>query len=126
MGRRAARGAELCREQREADGRDRPASAAELVTSQSACAVEDGRSALPWLVAALLLYLAVIVITLAVKVPLNDGIKAAGDPDRIADLGAVRDRFNEATRIHCNLVRAIACTTAYGCLSWALVLHRRT
>jgi uncharacterized membrane protein len=86
---------------------------------------EEGRSVLPWLIAALLLYLAVFVITLRVHVPLNDGIKAAGDPDRIADLGDVRERFNEARWIRWNLVRAVACATAFGCLAWALVLHGR-
>jgi uncharacterized membrane protein len=86
---------------------------------------DDGRSALPWLAAALLLYLAVFVITLGVNVPLNDGIKAAGDTDRIADLGAVRERFNEARWIRWNIVRAVASTTALGCLAWALVLHGR-
>jgi uncharacterized membrane protein len=85
---------------------------------------EDG-SVMPWLIAALLLYLAVFVITLAVHRPLNDDIKAAGDPDRIADLGAVRERFNEARWIRWNIVRSVACTTAFGCLAWALVLHGR-
>jgi uncharacterized membrane protein len=56
----------------------------------------DGRPVLPWIAVAFVLYLAVVVITLAVNVPLNDGIKAAGDPDRIGDLAAVRKRFNEA------------------------------
>ena len=37
-----------------------------------------------------------VIITLAVNVPLNDAIKAAGDPDRIADLGAVRRAFDES------------------------------
>jgi uncharacterized membrane protein len=55
-----------------------------------------GRDALPWIAAALLLYLVAFVVTIAVNVPLNDGIKAAGDPGRIADLGAVRARFDEA------------------------------
>lgn len=36
------------------------------------------------------------VITLSINVPLNNRIKAAGDPDRIADLAAERRRFNEA------------------------------
>ena len=49
-----------------------------------------GGSVLPWTAAAFILYLAVVVITGRVNVPLNDGIKAAGDPDRIADFGAVR------------------------------------
>jgi uncharacterized membrane protein len=67
----------------------------------------------------------VFVITLAVHVPLNDRIKAAGDPDRIADLAPVRKRFNEARWIRWNIVRTVACTTAFGCLAWALVLHGR-
>jgi uncharacterized membrane protein len=86
---------------------------------------KDTRSMLPWLVAALLLYLAVVVITLAVNVPLNDDIKAAGDPDRIADLAAVRERFNETRWAAWNIVRAVASTAAFGCLAWTLVLHGR-
>jgi uncharacterized membrane protein len=86
---------------------------------------EDWRSVLPWLVAALLLYLAVFVITLAVNVPLNDDIKAAGDPDRIADLAAVRERFSEDRWVRWNIVRTVASTAAFGCLAWALVLHGR-
>ena len=86
----------------------------------------DGRSVLPWVVAALVLYALVVVLTLAVNVPLNDQLKAAGDPDRIADLAAVRERFNEARWVGWNLVRAIASTVAFGCLSWALVLYGRT
>jgi uncharacterized membrane protein len=39
------------------------------------------RSVLTWIVAALTLYAAVVVITLAVNVPLNNGIKGAGDLD---------------------------------------------
>ena len=65
----------------------------------------DGRSVLPWVVAALVLYALVVVLTLAVNVPLNDQLKAAGDPDRIADLAAVRERFNEARWVGWNLVR---------------------
>jgi uncharacterized membrane protein len=85
----------------------------------------DGRSVLPWAVAAFVLYLAVFVITIGVNVPLNDGLKAAGDPDRIADLGAVRARFDEARWVRWNLVRTVACTAAFGCLCWALVLYGR-
>jgi uncharacterized membrane protein len=86
---------------------------------------EDGRSTLPWIVAALVLYLAAFVITVAVNVPLNDDINAAGDPDRIADLAAVRERFDEDRWVRWNIVRAVACTTAFGCLVWALALHGR-
>ena len=86
---------------------------------------EDFRSVLPWIVVALVLYLAVVVATLAVNVPLNDGIKAAGAPDRIADLARVREQFNEARWVGWNIFRAFATTTAFGCLAWALVLLGR-
>jgi uncharacterized membrane protein len=85
----------------------------------------DGRPVLPWVVAAFVLYLAIFVITLRVNVPLNDGLKAAGDPDRIADLAAVRERFDEARWVRWNLTRAVASTAAFGCLAWALVLYGR-
>jgi uncharacterized membrane protein len=41
---------------------------------------EDVRSVLPWIVAAFVLYLAAFIITVRIHVPLNDEIKAAGDP----------------------------------------------
>jgi uncharacterized membrane protein len=85
---------------------------------------EDQRSVLPWIAVALALYLAVFVITIAVNVPLNDALKAAGDPDHI-DLAAVRERFDEARWAGWNLVRAVATTAAFGCLVWALVEYGR-
>jgi uncharacterized membrane protein len=84
------------------------------------------RSALPWIVAAFVLYLAAFVITIAVNVPLNDDIKAAGDPDRIADLAAVRDEFKESTWVAWNHVRSVVSAIAFGCLAWALVVFGRT
>jgi uncharacterized membrane protein len=86
---------------------------------------EDDRSALPWIVVAFVLYLAVVVITVAVNVPLNDDIKAAGAPDSIADLALVREQFNEARWVGWNHFRAVATTVAFGCLAWALVLLGR-
>jgi uncharacterized membrane protein len=86
---------------------------------------EGWRSVLPWTVAAFVLYLAVVVITLSVNVPLNDAIKAAGEPDSIADLAAVRERFDEAKWVRWNGVRVVLSTAAFGCLTWALVLHGR-
>jgi uncharacterized membrane protein len=83
------------------------------------------RSVLPWVLAALVLYVAVFAITVAVNVPLNNGIKAAGAPDAIADIAGVRQRFDEAKWSRWNLVRAVATTAAFGCLAWALVLHGR-
>ena len=82
----------------------------------------DERSALPWIGVALVLQLAMAVITVAINVPLNDGIKAAGDPDQIADFSAVRERFNEARWVGWNIFRAVASTVALGCLAWALVM----
>jgi hypothetical protein len=82
-----------------------------------------GRDGLPWVAAALVLYLVAFAITIAVNVPLNDGIKAAGDPDGIADLAAVRTRFNEARWRSWNLVRVVTSTAAFGLLAWALVLY---
>ena len=86
---------------------------------------DDSRSVLPWIIAALVLYLAVFIITVRVNVPLNDGIKAAGDPDRIADLALARKQFNESKWVRFNLIRALSTTAAFGCLVWALVLSGR-
>jgi uncharacterized membrane protein len=85
----------------------------------------SARSALPWIAVAFVLYVAALVITIGVHLPLNDAIKAAGDPDRIADLAAVRERFNEDKWVRWNIVRAAASIAAFGCLAWALVLHGR-
>ena len=82
-----------------------------------------GEDGLPWILAALVLYLAVFVSTVSVNVPLNDGIKAAGEPDRIADLAAVRERFNEARWRRWNLARTFLNTSAFACLAIALVLQ---
>jgi uncharacterized membrane protein len=87
---------------------------------------EDGhRSTLPWLIAAAVLYAAVVVITGAVNVPRNTAIKAAGDPAAI-DLVAVRARFDEAWWLRWNHVRLALNLGALGCMGWALVLFGRT
>ena len=86
---------------------------------------EDWRSILPWVGAALALYLVAFVITIGVNVPLNDAMKAAGDPDRIADLASVRAQFNEAKWAAWNNVRTVTSLGAFGCLTWALVLFGR-
>jgi uncharacterized membrane protein len=84
----------------------------------------DKRSALPWIGAAFVLYLIAVVITLAVNVPLNDALKAAGDPARIGDLAAARRHFDEARWSAWNLVRTLTSTAAFGCLIAAAMLHR--
>ena len=82
------------------------------------------RNVLPWIGAAFVLYLIAVVITMAVNVPLNDALKAAGDPARIGDLAAVRRHFGEAKWSAWNLVRTVTSTAAFGCLIAAAMLHR--
>lgn len=74
--------------------------------------------------AALLLYLATVAITMRVNVPLNNAIKAAGDPDRI-DLAAVRDRFDEDRWARWNNVRLLTSTGTFALLAWALSEQNR-
>ncbi|MEO3744218.1 anthrone oxygenase family protein [Plantactinospora sp. B5E13] len=85
----------------------------------------EGRPALPWILCGLALYVVVLVVTGVVNVPLNNQLAAAGNPDRIADLAAVRAHF-ESTWATWNVVRALANTATFGCLAWALVVHART
>jgi uncharacterized membrane protein len=75
----------------------------------------------PWIVAAVVLYLVVFIVTSAINVPLNDALAAAKDTDPTA----ARHTF-ESAWIGWNLVRAVVNTLAFGCLTWALVLSGRT
>ncbi|MFC7241906.1 DUF1772 domain-containing protein [Catellatospora aurea] len=84
-----------------------------------------GSPALSWTIAALVLYLAVFVITIAVNVPMNNALKAAGEPDQIADLAGVRARFDEAKWSRWNHVRTVATTVALICLAVALLNYGR-
>jgi uncharacterized membrane protein len=97
-----------------------------LVFTIVAAIANLGEDGLPWTAAAFVLYPVGFIITMTINVPLNDGIKAAGDPDRITDLAAVRRRFNEARWTSWNLVRVVTSTTAFGLLAWALVLLGRS
>ncbi|MGW9428411.1 anthrone oxygenase family protein [Streptomyces decoyicus] len=103
-----------------------------------------GRVALPWILAALVLYLAGFFVTGGVNVPLNnaldraptdDGPAALGDAggsrghdgpadtaDRPGALKAARAGF-EGRWVTWNIVRALAHTVAFGLLAWALFLH---
>jgi uncharacterized membrane protein len=97
-----------------------------LVFTVAAAITQLGQDALGWVAVALVLYLVVFAITIAVNVPRNDAIKAAGAPDQIADLAAVRASFDEARWSSWNLVRAVATTIAFGLLAWALVVYGRS
>ncbi|MBL7498894.1 DUF1772 domain-containing protein [Frankia sp. CNm7] len=83
-----------------------------------------GRGALPWIAAGLALNVVAFVVTGAANIPLNNALDAAGPIDQIADLEAVRDRFEDAW-IRWNLVRTAATTAAFACLGYALVLTHR-
>ena len=95
-----------------------------LVLTLVAGIANRGTPALPWIAAAFGLYLVAVIITVAVNVPLNDAIKAAGDPARI-DVTQVRAQFYEARRAAWNLVRVATSGPAFGLLAWALVLCGR-
>jgi uncharacterized membrane protein len=97
-----------------------------LVLTLVAALANLGRDPFPWVAAALVLYLIAFVITVAINVPLNDALKAAGDADHIRDLAAVRADFHEARWAAWNLVRTLTSTSAFLCLAWALVVYGRT
>lgn len=82
------------------------------------------RPVLLWVAAALVCYLLVFVITVGVHEPLNEKLRTAGEPDSDADFAAARAVLDEGAWTAWNIVRAVASTIAFGCLAWALVIHR--
>lgn len=68
-----------------------------------------------WIVAGAVLYGVGLLITMAFNIPLNNTLDAAGDPDRIGDLRAVRDAF-EASWVRWNIARAVIHTAAFAVL----------
>lgn len=96
-----------------------------LVFTLVATVAHVGHDALPPIAVALALYLITFVITFAVNVPLNDALKRAGDPDRIANPTAVRAAFDESRWASFNLLRTVLCLTSFALLAWALVIHGR-
>ena len=96
-----------------------------LVFAVAAAVLHLGRPGLLWIVAGLVLYATVLVITFGVNVPLNDRLAAAGDPATLADPAAVRAAF-EQTWVRWNVVRAVCSTAAFGALLGALVVGGET
>ncbi|MFJ6854214.1 DUF1772 domain-containing protein [Streptomyces sp. NPDC091271] len=82
----------------------------------------QGRPALAWLIAALVLYLVAFAVTGGVNVPLNDELARAGDPGHAGHLATVRADF-ENKWVTWNIVRALLHTAAFACLAWALVVY---
>ena len=95
-----------------------------LVFTTLAAIANRGTDALPWILVALGLYVVTVVVTIAVNVPLNDALKAAGDPSHI-DVAHARAEFHEARWAAWNLLRVVTTTSAFGLLAWALVLLGR-
>jgi uncharacterized membrane protein len=95
-----------------------------LVLTAAAALASRGTPAFGWIAVALGLYLVAVIVTVAVNVPLNDAIKAAGDPARV-DVTQVRAQFGEARWAAWNLLRVATSVPAFGLLSWALVLAGR-
>ncbi|MFG3254675.1 DUF1772 domain-containing protein [Streptomyces sp. NPDC048172] len=82
----------------------------------------DRHVAVPWIVAGLVLYVAVLAITIAGNVPLNDALVAGGLPDDASRLAELRADF-EDTWNRWNGLRTAANTAAFASLAWALVRH---
>ena len=96
-----------------------------LAFTIGATVANRGTTAMIWIIAALVLYCVAFVITIAVNVPLNDAIQAAGDPAHI-DVTQVRAQFNESSWAAWNMIRGLLTTGAFGLLAWALVLFGRS
>ena len=95
-----------------------------LVLTVAATVLSLQRDPLPWLVAALALFVFTFMATIAVNVPLNDALKAV-DPDGDVDLAVVRREFGEARWAAWNLARAVTTTGSFACLAWGLVVFGR-
>jgi uncharacterized membrane protein len=95
-----------------------------LVLTAAAALANRGTPAFGWIAVALGLYLVCVIVTVAVNVPLNDAIKAAGDPAHI-NVAQVRAQFGEARWAAWNLLRVATSVPAFALLTWALVLGGR-
>jgi uncharacterized membrane protein len=96
-----------------------------LVLTLVATVTQLGKDPLPYVAIALVLYLIAFVITIAVNVPLNDALKAAGTPSTLEQAAALRERFDEARWATFNLIRVVASSAAFVVLTYALVVHGR-
>jgi uncharacterized membrane protein len=77
---------------------------------------------LPWMAVAVVLYVAVVVITFAINAPLSKELGAAGEVDHIADLAAARKKF-EGRWVRWNVVRSVLSTLAFACAAWGLLQY---
>ena len=85
----------------------------------------EQRQVLMWVGAALVGTLVVWGVTFGVNEPLNEKLRSAGTLQSDGDYAAARALLDEAKWTAWNTVRAVASTAAFGCLAWALAIHRR-
>jgi uncharacterized membrane protein len=83
------------------------------------------RGAMLWTAVGLGLYVAGLLTTMGVNIPLNNDLAAAGAAASIPDPARVREHF-EATWNLWNTTRAVLSTAALVCLVRALLLHDRS
>ncbi|WP_328633299.1 anthrone oxygenase family protein [Streptomyces sp. NBC_00356] len=86
-----------------------------VFTGYAAWRVRGQQGPRGWVFAALACYAVVFLLTMTVNVPLNDALAAAGSPAKISDPARVREEF-EGPWVAWNVVRAVLCTGALGCL----------
>lgn len=84
--------------------------------------LDADRSIVGLITSAVVIQVVMLGMTIGINVPLNNGIKAAGEPAKI-DVASVRRQFNESRWVRANNVRAIASTAAFASLAWALMLY---
>ncbi|WP_030678139.1 DUF1772 domain-containing protein [Streptomyces rimosus] len=89
-----------------------------LIAAATALHLRAGaRSALLWPAAALVLYVAMLVITFSVNIPLNNALGAAHAPGELSTLRALfEDKWNRW-----NLIRTLTTTAALACLIRAVL-----
>lgn len=95
-----------------------------LFVTIAAAVLSIGRPTFAWVLVALILNLAAVIITMTVHVPLNNSITGAAGSDGF-DPTAVRAAFHAARWEAWNYVRVACATIALGCLCWALITHGR-
>lgn len=96
--------------------------AGSAVFAGAAAVFHLGGPALPWILAALVLYVATLVVTFAVNVPLNDALDGAPDGGGEGEAAAARAAF-EARWVRWHTGRTLACLLALGCLAVAALLR---
>ncbi|HWU11358.1 MAG TPA: anthrone oxygenase family protein [Streptomyces sp.] len=93
-----------------------------LVLATVLAAKGHSPGALPWIIAALVLYGAAFLVTGTLNVPLNDALDKV-PPDAASDrLKEARAAF-EGRWVRWNTVRAVLHTASFGALLWAFHLH---